>query len=134
MKGKLLMKKRVPILIIEDEEQLLEMIKYNLRLEGFEVYLAQDGPTGIKLARKEKPEVILLDWMMEEMDGLEVLSELKYDERTKDIPVFMMTAKSKIGDIDRAFELGADDYITKPFKVMQLGKIVKEKMLKQTKS
>ena len=86
-----------------------------------------------KLARKEKPEVILLDWMMDAMDGLEVLSELKYDERTKDIPVFMMTAKSKIGDIDRAFELGANDYITKPFKVMQLGKIVKEKLLKQTK-
>ncbi len=77
--------------------------------------------------------MILLDWMMDVMDGLEVLSELKHDKRTKGIPVFMMTAKSKIGEIDRAFELGADDYITKPFSVMQLGKTVKEKLLKQVK-
>ncbi len=126
------MRKRISILIIEDEDQLREMLEYNLSLEGFNVYLAADGPTGIELARKKKPEVVLLDWMMFGMNGLEVLSKLKYDKKTADIPVFMMTAKGKISDIDRAFEIGADDYITKPFEVMQLGRIVRQKLEKVT--
>jgi len=128
------MNKRIPILIIEDDAELKELLEYNLRLEGFEVYWAKQGAAGLKLARKTRPEVILLDWMMPGMDGLEVLSELKYSRKTNDIPVFMMTAKNKIGDIDRAFEIGADDYITKPFKLMQLGKIIREKLAKLEKT
>jgi len=128
------MRERIPILVIEDEAQLRELLEYNLRLAGFEVYLAGDGASGLEIARYKKLMVILLDWMMPEMDGLQVLSELKYDKRTSHIPVFMMTAKSKIGDIDRAFELGADDYITKPFKVLQIGNVIKRKLQKLAKT
>lgn len=122
------MRKKIKLLIIEDEEQFREMLESTLSLEGFEVYLAGDGPTGLKLARKKKPDVILLDWMMEGMDGMEVLSKLKYDKKMGDIPVFMMTAKGKLGDIDRACYLGADDYITKPFEVLKLGRTIRLKL------
>lgn len=122
------MSKRIPVLIIEDEKSIRTVLEYNLRLDGFEVYLAEDGPTGLELAREKKPKVILLDWMMPEMDGLEVLSELKYDKRTEHIPVFMLTAKGMIGDIERAFAIGADDYITKPFEPVELGQIIKTKL------
>jgi len=122
------MSKRIPVLVIEDEKSIRMVLEYNLRLDGFEVYLAEDGPTGLELAREKKPKVILLDWMMPEMDGLEVLSELKYDKRTEHIPVFMLTAKGMIGDIERAFALGADDYITKPFEPVELGHTIKTKL------
>ena len=126
------MSKGISILIIEDEEQLRELLEYNLSLEGFNVHLAGDGLKGIELAKKKKLDVILLDWMMYGMDGLETLSRLKNNNKTEDIPVFMMTAKGKMSDIDRAFEIGADDYITKPFKVMQLGGVIKRKLEKVT--
>ncbi len=128
------MRKLIKLLIIEDEQQFREMLESNLSLEGFEVYLAGTGPTGLKLARRKKPDVILLDWMMEGMDGLEVLSKLKYNKKTGDIPVFMMTAKGQIGDIDRACYLGADDYITKPFEVIKLGRIIRLKLEKLEKA
>jgi len=122
------MRKKIKLLIIEDEEQFREMLESTLSLEGFDVYLAGDGPTGLGLARRKMPDVILLDWMMEGMDGLEVLSKLKYNKKTGNIPVFMMTAKGKLGDIDRACYLGADDYITKPFEVLKLGRIIRLKL------
>ncbi len=122
------MREKIKLLIIEDDEQFREILESNLGLEGFEVYLAGNGPRGLKLARRKKPDVILLDWMMEGMDGLEVLSKLKYNKKTGDIPVFMMTAKGQIGDIDRACYLGADDYITKPFEVIKLGRIIRLKL------
>ena len=123
----------IPVLVIDDDEIIREALKRSLKLYGFEVYPAEDGLTGVNLARQKKPAFILLDWMMPEMDGLEVLSELKHDKRTEDIPVFMLTDKGMIGDLDRAFEIGADDYITKPSDLMQLGKIVKTKWEKYTK-
>jgi len=129
-KGDRLMGKRIPVLVIEDEEPVRTILEYNLRLDGFEVFLAEDGPSGLKLAREKKPKLILLDWMMPGMDGLEVLSELKYDKRTEHIPVFMLTAKRMLGDIDRAFDIGADDYIMKPFEPMELGRTIKEKIKK----
>ena len=116
------------ILVIEDEEHIRTVLKYNLELDGFEVYLAEDGLTGLELAREKRPELILLDWMMPGLDGLQVLSELKHDERTKDIPVFMLTAKSMMVEVGRALYEGADDYITKPFDVIELGQILKEKL------
>lgn len=127
------MSERIPVLVIDDEEHIRTILEYNLRLDGFEVYLAENGRMGLELARKKKPALVLLDWMMPEMDGLEVLSELKYDGRTEDIPVFMLTAKGMIGDIERAFELGADDYITKPFEPEKLGQTIKKKFKEHTK-
>ena len=121
------MSKWIPVLVVEDDEVVRKALKRSLKLYGFKVNLAEDGPTGLKLARQNKPELILLDWMMPGMDGLEVLSELKHDKRTEHIPVFMLTGRGKIGDLDQAFDVGADDYITKPFNLMELGKTVKAK-------
>ena len=127
------MSKWVPVLAIDDDEIVRKALKRSLKLYGFEVYLAEDGLTGLNLAQEKIPIFILLDWIMPEMDGLEVLSELKHNKRTEDIPVFMLTDKGMIGDLDQAFEIGADDYITKPSDLMQLGKIVKTKWEKYTK-
>lgn len=121
------MSKWIPVLAVDDDELIHEAMKRSLKLYGFKVYLAKDGPTGLKLAQDKRPAFILLDWMMPDMDGLEVLSELKHNERTEHIPVFMLTDRGMIGDLDQAFEIGADDYITKPSDMKQLGKIVKTK-------
>ena len=124
------MSKRIPLLVIEDEEHIRKIVEYNLKLDGFEVFMASNGREGLDIARKKKPDVILLDWMMPEMNGLEVLSELKHNRKTEHIPVFMLTAKGMLGDMDRAFDVGADDYITKPFDPINLGKNIKKKMEK----
>lgn len=121
------MSKWIPVLAIEDDEFVREALRRSLKLYGFQVHLAKDGPEGLRLARKTKPAFILLDWVMPEMDGLEVLSELKHSKKTRRIPVFMLTARGGIGDLDDAFEIGADDYITKPLDLTQLGRMVKAK-------
>ena len=118
------------ILVIEDEEHIRKVLSYNLKLDGFEVYLAENGLVGLEMARDIDPDLILLDWMMPGMDGLQVLSELKHDDDTKTIPVFMLTAKSLMAEVGRALYEGADDYITKPFDVIGLGQILKEKFAK----
>jgi DNA-binding response OmpR family regulator len=120
--------KRAIILIVEDEQHILTVLEYNLKLDGFEVYLAEDGFAGLDLAGRVRPDVILLDWMLPQIDGLTVLSKLKADVRTKDIPVFMLTARGMLEDIEQAFGAGADDYITKPFNPTQLGRMIREKL------
>jgi len=114
------------VLVVEDEEHIRVVLEYNLRLEGFDVYLAGDGATGLRLAREIKPDVVLLDWMMPGMNGLAVLSELKNDEKTMHIHVFMLTAKGVASDRELALSVGADDYIVKPFDFKQLSKTIKE--------
>ncbi|MHC4456836.1 MAG: response regulator [Planctomycetota bacterium] len=126
------MSKWIPILVIDDDEITHKALEYNLKLYGFKVYLAKDGETGLKLAQEKTPELILLDWMMPGMDGLEVLSEVKHNKRTEHIPVFMLTGRGMIGDLDEPFEIGADDYIIKPFDLKQLGKILKDKWQQYT--
>ena len=118
--------------MVDDEEHIRTVLEYNLKLDDFEVHLAADGRIGLELAREKRPDVILLDWMMPETDGLEVLSELKHDQRTEHIPVFMLTAKGMLSDVDQAFDAGIDDYITKPFNPIQLGKIIRQKLEKCT--
>jgi DNA-binding response OmpR family regulator len=125
---------QITVLVVEDEAHIRRVLEYNLKLDGFVVYLAEDGTTGLRLAHEKKPDVILLDWLMPEMNGLEVLSELKRDSRTDDIPVFMLTAKGMLNDVSQAFETGADDYITKPFDPMQLGKTIRTKLEKCAKA
>jgi CheY-like chemotaxis protein len=122
------MSKKIPILVVEDEEHIRNILEYNLKLDDFEVYLAEDGPTALELARQKEFEVILLDWMMPEMDGLEVLSELKNDKRTEHIPVFMLTAKAMSQDLGQALLQGADEYIAKPFDPITLGQIIRQKL------
>ena len=121
------MDKMPSILVIEDEELIRTVLKRKLRRYRYQVYLAEDGPTGLEIARREKPTFILLDWMMPGMDGLDVLVELKADKKTKDIPVFMLTSRKMIGDLDEAFEVGVDGYIVKPLDLMELGEIIKAK-------
>ena len=121
------MSKWITVLAIEDDEIVQKALERSLKLYGFEACLAKDGPSGLKLAQEKQPSLILLDWMMPDTDGLEVLSELKHDTRTENIPVFMWTDRGMISDLDQAFEIGADAYITKPLDLMQIGKIVKAK-------
>lgn len=115
------------ILVIDDDELTRKVLKRSLKLYGFKAYMAKDGPTGLKLAQEKRPAFILLDWTMPKMDGLEVLAELKHNKKTEKIPVFMLTGKDIIGDLDLAFEIGADDYITKPLDLRDLGKTVAHK-------
>jgi DNA-binding response OmpR family regulator len=116
------------ILVIDDEEDVRTLATYALYQYGFEVYAAADGPSGIRAARKHRPHAILLDVMMPGMDGWEVLANLKYNKKTKDIPVFLLSGQNTVDDIDRAFVRRASDVITKPFDADALGKIVEGKL------
>ncbi len=128
------MSKKYSVLIVDDEENIRIVLAYTLRLNGFEVYLAKDGLTGLEIAREKKPDVIVLDWMMPEMDGLEVLSELENDEGTKEIPVIMLTAKGMMLDVGQALYHGATDYILKPFEPDELVEIVQGKIESMVKN
>ncbi|MBW6508463.1 MAG: response regulator transcription factor [Desulfuromonadales bacterium] len=103
------------ILVIEDEEDILALLHYNLIKEGFRVSCAQSGEEGLNAARAEKPDLIVLDLMLPGIDGLEVCRALKNAKATATIPIVMLTAKGEEHDIVTGLELGADDYVTKPF-------------------
>ena len=124
------MSERICVVVIEDEAHIRLALEYNLNMDGFDVHLAENGCAGLELVRQKKPQLVLCDWMMPEMNGLEVVSELKGDEATKDIPVFMLTAKGMTGDAEQALSTGADDYITKPFDPVGLGQTLKNKLNK----
>ena len=127
------MGQRIPILVVDDDSDFLELIEFNLKLSGFDVALATSGPEALEIAGEQpQPSVILLDTTMPDMGGLEVLSELKYNKKTEDIPVFMLTGKTMIGDVEQAFEIGADDYITKPVEMKKLGRMIKDKLAKMS--
>lgn len=108
------------VLIIDDEEHIVELIRYNLENAGYDTVEAYNGVDGVKAAKNEKPTLILLDVMLPMMDGLEVCRKLRKDDTTKHIPIIMLTAKSEEIDKILGLELGADDYITKPFSVREL--------------
>ena len=122
------MSEKISVLVVDDEEHIRNILEYNLKLDGFEVYLAENGWTALEYAREKKLDVILLDWMMPEMDGLQVLNELRHNERTEHIPVFMLTAKGQANDVGKALCAGADDYIVKPFEPEELGETVRHKL------
>lgn len=103
------------ILIVEDEEDVMELVRYNLVKEGFKCEFALNGLQGVEMARSGLPDLVLLDLMLPELDGLEVCKKIKNNQQTADIPIIMVTAKSDEADIVTGLELGADDYITKPF-------------------
>jgi two-component system phosphate regulon response regulator PhoB len=103
------------ILAVDDEEDILELLRFNLTKEGFAVVCAASGEEALKSALSKRPDLILLDLLLPGMDGLEVAKRLKNDPSTKDIPVIMVTAKGEEADIVTGLEVGAEDYITKPF-------------------
>jgi len=108
------------VLIIEDDPDILELIQYNLGREGFEVSAATTGEEGLSKARRDKPDLILLDLMLPGTPGLEVCKRLRDRRETSGTPLIMVTAKGEESDIVLGLELGADDYVTKPFKVREL--------------
>ncbi|MDD5409309.1 MAG: response regulator [Candidatus Omnitrophica bacterium] len=108
------------ILIVEDEKDIIKMIEYNLKKEGFKVIDARDGEDALDLALRQYPDLILLDLMLPGIDGLEVCKTLKKDPKTASIPIIMLTAKGQESDKVVGLELGADDYVTKPFSPREL--------------
>lgn len=105
------------ILVIDDEKDIQKLLRYNLEKEGYQVLAAKTGEEGLELARQKKPDLIVLDLMLPGMDGLEICKILKADKNTKNIPVLMLTAKGSEVDQVVGLELGASDYLTKPFSV-----------------
>lgn len=108
------------ILVIEDELDIADLIALHLQRDGFTTILAHDGITGLALAKKEGPALVLLDLMLPGMDGVRVFKELRRDPRTLHTPVIMLTARAQTEDRVAGLELGADDYITKPFSPREL--------------
>ena len=108
------------ILIVDDERDIVDLIEYHLKQAGFSVIKAIDGPSGLDLAQKERPSLIILDLMLPGMDGKDICRTLKSSPLTQSIPILMLTAKAD--EIDRVigFEIGADDYVTKPFSPKEL--------------
>ena len=103
------------ILVVDDEEDLLELIQYNLSKEGYQVRCVTTGEMAVREARVQMPDLVLLDLMLPAVDGLAVCKALKQDPKTQHIPIVMVTAKTEEADVVSGLELGADDYITKPF-------------------
>ncbi|MDX9818801.1 MAG: response regulator [Desulfococcus multivorans] len=103
------------ILVVDDEEDILELVRYNLVGEGFDVIPAETGEQALKIAGNEHPDLILLDLMLPGINGIEVAKRLKNNVRTRDIPIIMLTARGEEADIVLGLEVGADDYVTKPF-------------------
>jgi len=108
------------ILVVDDEADLVETIRFSLELEGYNVLVATNGEEGLNLARQEKPDLILLDLMLPKLDGYKVCRLLKFDERYKHIPILMLTAKTQEKDKILGKETGANEYITKPFDMDEL--------------
>ncbi len=108
------------ILIVEDEPDILELLSYNLRQAGFEITTAEDGEVALRLAEQNPPNLVVLDLMLPGMDGLELCRLLKQREALRRVPVLMLTAKSEEVDRIVGLELGADDYVTKPFSPREL--------------
>ena len=103
------------ILIVEDEKDILHLVQFYLEKEGYRTCTAVTGMEGLKLARSEHPDLIILDLMLAELDGLEVCKQIRADPRTSRLPIVMLTAKAEESDTIVGLELGADDYVTKPF-------------------
>jgi len=108
------------ILVVDDEAYIVELVKFNLEKEGYEVIVAHDGVKALDMVREELPDLIVLDIMIPRMDGLEVCRLLKQDQAYKTIPIIMLTAKGEEFDTILGLEMGADDYIKKPFSPREL--------------
>jgi two-component system phosphate regulon response regulator PhoB len=106
---------REKVLVVEDEEDILELIRYNLAREGYRIAAAATGEEALKAVSRDRPDLVVLDLMLPGIDGIEVCRRLKADPRTKYLPVVMVTATGDEADVVAGLELGADDYLTKPF-------------------
>jgi len=108
------------VLVVEDEAALVTLLRYNLEREGFRVAAAADGEEALLLAREEKPDLVLLDWMLPLLSGIEVCRQMRRMAETRSVPIIMLTARGEEGDKLRGLDSGADDYVTKPFSPSEL--------------
>ncbi|AEG61518.1 response regulator transcription factor [Desulforamulus ruminis] len=120
------------ILVVDDELPIRELVKYNLEREGFQVLLAEEGNSGVELARKETPDLIVLDIMLPGQDGLAVCRALHQEEVTRSIPIIMLSARGEELDKVLGLEMGADDYMTKPFSPRELIARIKARLRRNT--
>jgi len=120
------------ILVIDDEKDLIELVKYGLEKEGFLVKGASDGESGLAAAARNLPDLVIVDLMLPGMDGIEVCRRLRSDARTATVPIIMLTAKSSESDRVVGLELGADDYVTKPFSPRELAARIKAVLRRST--
>ena len=122
------------ILVVDDEEDILELVRFHLAREGYQLTLAATGEEALKKAKHETFDLIVLDLMLPGLDGLEVAKALKADARTKSVPIVMLTAKGEDADVVSGLEIGADDYITKPFSPRVLTARVKAVLRRRSKA
>lgn len=108
------------ILIVEDDPSLVELLRYNLETEGFDVSVARDGDGGLEAIDSQEPDLVVLDWMLPNMSGIEICRQMRQKTATRSTPVIMLTAKGEESDRIRGLETGADDYIVKPFSPAEL--------------
>lgn len=118
-------KTKAKILVVDDEEDILELVEYNLKRDGYDVIRAEDGNQCLAKVDRYMPDLVLLDLMLPGIDGLDVCKTLKSDSKTEHIPVIMLTAKSEESDVVTGLEVGADDYICKPFSPRMLNARIK---------
>ncbi|MDF9407017.1 MAG: Alkaline phosphatase synthesis transcriptional regulatory protein PhoP [Pelotomaculum sp. PtaB.Bin013] len=116
------------IMVVDDEKHILELVRFNLEREGYQVISAADGAQCLELARTQSPDLIVLDVMLPEIDGLEVCRELRKNTKTKNIPIIMLSAKAEELDRVLGLEIGADDYVTKPFSPRELVARIKARL------
>ena len=114
------MKSKQKILVVEDEAAQMELLAYNLEQEGYQTIKATDGEEGLLFAQEEKPDLIILDWMLPKLSGIETCRQLKRGKETKETPIMMLTARGEESDKVRGLDIGADDYIVKPYSVAEL--------------
>ena len=119
---------RSRILIVDDEPDLLSVLHFGLEIEGFEVLDASDGEQALRMAREQKPDLIVLDLMLPRIDGYKVCRALKFDERYRRIPIFILSARSGETDRKLAFDLGADGFVTKPYDMKDLVARIRERL------
>ena len=111
---------KMTVLVIDDDPVILELLRVNFEIEGFDVICATDGEEGLSRAQSEHPDIVISDIMMPRRDGLQLLRDLKSDPDTEDLPVILLSAKAQKAEVQQGLDLGADDYITKPFDPLEL--------------
>lgn len=108
------------VLVVDDDPVILKLLEVNFDMEGFTVIVAHDGQEGIELARSQRPSIVISDIMMPKKSGLELVTELKGDPDTSDIPIILLSAKAQHPDVRAGLDAGADEYVTKPFEPLDL--------------
>ena len=111
---------KLTVLVIDDDPVILELLRVNFEIEGFDVICATDGEEGLRRAQDDHPDIVISDIMMPKRDGLQLLDDLKHDPQTEDLPVILLSAKAQKSEVQHGLDMGADDYITKPFDPLEL--------------